>query len=124
MAIKAYREAKLCSPDGTIIAALHYSHIPSEENDKVFRDPQSFVPGPPTNVQFMVKDSKNTPPRVAGDTHTSTKTVNRAPRRHSKPALLATRKLLATPSSPNTRPEVRDQALEVSSRSVSKFQRY
>jgi hypothetical protein len=58
VAIKAYRERKLPYPDGTIIAALHYSHVPSEENDKVFGNPQSFVPGPPTNVQFMVKDSK------------------------------------------------------------------
>jgi Cytochrome P460 len=58
VAIKAYREGKLPYPDGTIIAALHYSHIPSEENDKVFGNPQSFVAGPPTNVQFMVKDSK------------------------------------------------------------------
>ena len=57
-AIKAYREGKLPYPDGTIIAALHYGHVPSEENNKVFVDTQSFVPGPPTNVQFMVKDSK------------------------------------------------------------------
>ena len=58
VAIKAYREGKLPYPDGTIIAALHYSRVASEENDKVFGNPQSFVPGPPTNVQFMVKDSK------------------------------------------------------------------
>ncbi len=58
VAIKAYRDGKLPYPDGTIIAALHYGHVPSEENDKVFGDPQSFVPGPPTNVQFMVKDSR------------------------------------------------------------------
>ncbi|MGA8767040.1 MAG: cytochrome P460 family protein [Candidatus Acidiferrales bacterium] len=58
VAIKAYRDGKLPFPDGTIIAALHYGHVPSEENDKVFGNPQSFVPGPPTNVQFMVKDSK------------------------------------------------------------------
>ncbi|HTC65311.1 MAG TPA: cytochrome P460 family protein [Candidatus Saccharimonadales bacterium] len=58
VAITAYREGKLPYPDGTIIAALHYGHVPSEENDKVFGKPQSFVPGPPTNVQFMVKDSK------------------------------------------------------------------
>src|ERR1700733_4950955 len=58
VAIKAYRSGKLPYPDGTIIAALHYGHVASEENDKVFGDPQSFVPGPPTNVQFMVKDSK------------------------------------------------------------------
>jgi Cytochrome P460 len=58
IAIKAYRDGKLPYPDGAIIAALHYGHVASEENNKVFGDPQSFVPGPPTNVQFMVKDSK------------------------------------------------------------------
>ena len=57
IAIKAYRERKLPFPDGTIIAALHYTHSPSEENDKIFGQPQSFVPGAPTNIQFMVKDS-------------------------------------------------------------------
>jgi len=58
IAIKAYREGKLPYPDGTIIAALHYRHVPSDENNKVFGQAQSFVPGSPTNVQFMVKDSK------------------------------------------------------------------
>ena len=58
VAIKAYREGTLPYPDGTIIAALHYGHVPSEENNKVFGREQSFVPGPPTNIQFMVKDSK------------------------------------------------------------------
>ena len=57
VAIKAYREGKLPFPDGTIIAALHYGHAPSAENNKVFGQAQSFVPGPPTNIQFMVKDS-------------------------------------------------------------------
>jgi Cytochrome P460 len=57
VAIKAYREGKLPFPDGAIIAALHYSHVPSEENNKVFGRSQSFVPGPSTNIQFMVKDS-------------------------------------------------------------------
>ena len=58
VAIKAYREGKLPFPDGTIIARLAWSYIPSEENNKVFGRSQSFVAGPPTNVQFMVKDSK------------------------------------------------------------------
>jgi cytochrome P460 len=58
VAIKAYRDAKLPFPDGTVIAALHYSHIPSDENNKVFGQAQSFVPGPPTNIQFEVKNSK------------------------------------------------------------------
>jgi hypothetical protein len=57
VAINAYREGKLPFPDGTIIAALHYRHAPSEENNKVFGRAQSFVPGAPTNIQFMVKDS-------------------------------------------------------------------
>jgi len=57
VAINAYREKKLPFPDGTIIAALHYRYVSSEENNKVFGQAQSFVPGQPTNVQFMVKDS-------------------------------------------------------------------
>jgi hypothetical protein len=57
-AIKAYREGTLPYPNGTIIVALHYRHAPSEENDRIFGRAQSFVPGPPTNIQFMVKDSK------------------------------------------------------------------
>jgi hypothetical protein len=57
VAINAYREAKLPFPDGTIIAALHYSHASSEENNQVFGRSQSFVAGSPTNVQFMVKDA-------------------------------------------------------------------
>jgi len=57
IAITAYREGKLPFPDGTIIARLAWSYVPSEENNKVFGRPQSFVAGPATNVQFMVKDS-------------------------------------------------------------------
>jgi hypothetical protein len=57
VAMKAYRDGKVPFPDGTIIAALHYQNVPSTENNKVFGRVQSFVPGPPTNVQFMVKDS-------------------------------------------------------------------
>jgi len=58
IAIKAYREGKLPFPDGAIIARLAWSYVPSEENNKVFGRDQSFVAGPATNVQFMVKDSK------------------------------------------------------------------
>jgi len=58
VAIKAYREGKLPFPDGSIIARLAWSYVPSEENNKVFGRRQSFVAGPPTNVQFMVKDSR------------------------------------------------------------------
>ena len=58
VAINAYRKGKVPFPDGTIIARLAWSYVPSEENNKVFGRPQSFVAGSPTNVQFMVKDSK------------------------------------------------------------------
>ena len=58
IAIRAYRDGKIPFPDGTIIAALHYRFVPSAENNKVFGRDQSFVAGGPTNVQFMVKDSK------------------------------------------------------------------
>ena len=58
VAFKAFREGKLRYPDGTILAALHYRNVPSDENNKIFGQVQSFVPGAPTNIQFMVKDSK------------------------------------------------------------------
>jgi len=59
VAIEAYREGKLPFPDGTIIARLAWSYVSSEENNKVFGRPQSFVAGPPKNgVQFMVKDAR------------------------------------------------------------------
>jgi len=62
MAIKAFKEAKIPFPDGTIIAALHWNRVRSEDNDKVLVGPfpgaQSFVVGSAANVQFMVKDSK------------------------------------------------------------------
>jgi hypothetical protein len=59
-AMKAYREAKLPFPDGTIIARLAWSYVPSEDNNKAFGRAQSFVAGsaPVWHLQFMVKDSK------------------------------------------------------------------
>jgi len=59
VAIKAYREGKLPFPDGTIIARIAWSYVPSEENNKVFGRRQSFVPGSPPDwyLQFMFKDS-------------------------------------------------------------------
>src|SRR5277367_1435795 len=58
VAIKAYREGKLPFPDGTIIARLAWDFVPSEENNKAFGRAQSFAAGAPSNIQFMVKDSK------------------------------------------------------------------
>jgi hypothetical protein len=58
LATKAYVNRAPSFPDGAIIAALHYRHVPSADNNKVFGQEQSFVPGEHTNVQFMVKDTK------------------------------------------------------------------
>jgi hypothetical protein len=62
IAIKASKEGKVPFPDGTIIAAQHWTRVPSEDNNKVldgaFPGAQSFVVGSAVNVQFMVKDSK------------------------------------------------------------------
>jgi len=57
-AIKTYRDKELPFPDGTIIARLAWSYVSSEENNKAFGHQQSFIAGSPTNVQFMVKDSR------------------------------------------------------------------
>ena len=62
IAIKAFKEGTLPFPDGSIIAALHWTRVPSEDNNKVLDVPfpgtESLVIGGPVNVQFMVKDSK------------------------------------------------------------------
>jgi hypothetical protein len=58
VAIKAYREEKLPFPDGAMIVRLAWSYVSSEENNKVFGRAQSFVAGPPINIQLMVKDSR------------------------------------------------------------------
>jgi hypothetical protein len=62
IAIKAFKERKVPFPDGSIIAAIHWTRVPSEDNNKVLAGPfpgaLSFVVGSPVNVQFMVKDSK------------------------------------------------------------------
>jgi hypothetical protein len=67
IAIKAFREGELPFPDGTIIAALHWNEVSSDENNDVLAtgfpgaNLQSFVPASAVNVQFMVKDSKKYP---------------------------------------------------------------
>jgi hypothetical protein len=73
LAIKAYRQGTLPFPDGAIIARLAWKAVPSEENNAALRPfveqelgnaeaerllADSFVAGPATNIQFMVKDSK------------------------------------------------------------------
>jgi Cytochrome P460 len=58
IAIKAYRQRTLPFPDGSIIVALHWKRVPSDEDNKVFGRDQAFVAGSPVNIQVMVKDSK------------------------------------------------------------------
>ena len=62
IAIKAFKAGTVPFPDGAIIAAIHWSRVASEDNNKVLAGPfpgaQSFVVGSPANVQFMVKDSQ------------------------------------------------------------------
>jgi hypothetical protein len=50
-AIAAYRDAKTPFPDGTILVKLAWHRVPSSEF------PPAFVPGSPTTVQVMVKNS-------------------------------------------------------------------
>jgi len=73
VAISAFRDGKLPFPDGAIIARLAWKQVTSEQNNNAFRRDaaakgvsldavqkllsNSFVAGPATNVQFMVKDS-------------------------------------------------------------------
>jgi hypothetical protein len=65
IAMKAFKEGTRPFPDGAIIAAMHWTRVPSEDNDKVLDGPfpgtHSFLVGSPVNVQFMVKDSKKYP---------------------------------------------------------------
>jgi hypothetical protein len=58
IAIKAFQDGTLPFPDGTFIARLAWKYVPSAQNNAVFGRDQSFVTGAPTNLEFMVKDSK------------------------------------------------------------------
>jgi len=62
IAIKAFKEGRIPFPDGSIIAALHWTRVLSESDSRViageFPGAESFVIGSAVNVQFMVKDSK------------------------------------------------------------------
>jgi hypothetical protein len=84
IAIKAFRDDSLPFPDGTVIARLAYKQITSEENNKALGHVQSFVAGPGTNLEFMIKDSKNMLRPAAGVSRSSptanptTRTVHEA----------------------------------------------
>jgi hypothetical protein len=61
VAMKAFREGTLPFPDGAIVARVAWKYVPSAENNAVFGRAQSFIAGAPTNIQFMIKDSKRYP---------------------------------------------------------------
>jgi hypothetical protein len=61
VAFKAFQDGTRPFPDGSMIARLAWKYVPSAENNAVFGREQSFVTGTPTNLEFMVKDSKRFP---------------------------------------------------------------
>src|ERR1700688_307921 len=60
VAIKAYREGKLPFPDGAIIAALHYGHVPSEETTRSLDDPNLSLPALPRTFSLWSRTRKST----------------------------------------------------------------
>ena len=62
LAVKAFRDGTRPFPDGSIIAAVHWARLASDDNNKAlaggFPGAESFIAGSRVNVQFMVKDSK------------------------------------------------------------------
>jgi Cytochrome P460 len=91
MAIKAFREGKLPYPDGTIIARVAWSYVPSEENNKVFGRAQSFVAGARQSTFNCRSRTQENTPRRAGGVSLNLKTANLPTRGCTKPALPATR---------------------------------
>ncbi|MGB6520947.1 MAG: cytochrome P460 family protein [Candidatus Cybelea sp.] len=57
VAMKAFREGKIPFPDGTILAKVAWKRVQSSVDDRALGHFQAFVPGRPTTIQFMVKDS-------------------------------------------------------------------
>src|SRR3984957_13667432 len=102
IAIKAYREGKLPFPDGSMIARLAWSYVPSEENNKSLAVLNLSWLDPPRTFSLWSRTRKNMPRPEAGGLLNS-KTANRPTRRCSKPAFPATSLLeLVTSSLPIT----------------------
>src|SRR5262249_8512568 len=76
----------LVVPTGTnegsvaVLPLLHYRHVPSEENNKVFGRDQSFVAGSPTTFSLWLRTQRSTP-RPAGGGSVTSKTANLQPTR-------------------------------------------
>jgi len=108
VAIKAYREGTLPFPDGTIIARLAWSYVPSEENNKVFGRAQSFVAGHLRTFSSWSRTPENTLRRAVG-VSVNSKTANLPKRRCLRLASPATSlSKLATLSSPIMHPKYRE----------------
>ena len=80
LAIQAYREGKIPFPDGAIIAALHYRHVPSEETTKSLAKPNLSYPAPQRTFSSWSRTRKSTPRRAVGVLLTS-RTANLPTRR-------------------------------------------
>ena|ERR1700690_48148 len=80
VAMTAFRAGKLPFPGGTIIAALHYRNVPSEENNKSLARLNLSFPAPPRTFSLWSRTQPSTPQRAAGGSVTS-RTANLATRR-------------------------------------------
>jgi hypothetical protein len=58
IALAAFRSGKRPFPDGSMIARLAWTLVPSDRNNAIFGREQSFVAGAPTNVQIEVKNAR------------------------------------------------------------------
>jgi len=76
-AIKAYREGKLPFPDGTIIARIAWSYVPSGKTTKSLAVPNLSFPGPPRIGTFSLwsRTQKSTPRQEAGGSLSSIRTA-------------------------------------------------
>jgi hypothetical protein len=102
VAINACREGKLPFPDGTMIALLAWSYVPSEETTKSLAAHNLSWPDPPRTCSLWSRTQKNTPQPAAGGS-LNLMTPNPPTRRSTKPVLPATSlSKLATLSSPAT----------------------
>ena len=104
VAIKAYREGTLPFPDGAIIAALHWRHTPSEENNKSLAVPNPSSPALRRTSSSWSRTQRSTPRPAAGASLISTVAkTSRPKRRFSNRAFPVTRAAkITTWSSPVT----------------------
>ncbi len=101
VAVKAYREGKLPFPNSTIIVALHWNYVASEESNKVFGRRNLSLPSRPRIFSLWSRTQKSTPQWAAGISLASRKVPTR---RSTKPAFPQT---TLVPLSPQTKSLVR-----------------